>query len=425
MPGRSPGYEALAARLATRRTAPARLAAGDRFELDGIAIDVLWPDAARSRGAVRRRERGQRRSIVLLGTFEGRRFLLTGDAEADVEALLVARGLPPVDVLKAGHHGSRTSTTDALVDATRPRVAAISVGAGNDYGHPSREVLARLVAAGAIVLRTDEVGTIDVALDAGGVEVRTTRPAPGRARPAPIGPRPAGHCRGADARPSPVLARPGARPGLPYDRRDVGPIARGRRRPPPLARPARLAPPPRAGRRRGRRLARGALRRPRRARGPGARRGRRAPPRRRQGAPGDDPAGPCRTARARPPGSRARGHGGARTGGRGPPGDAPRRRRGGRVARDGAARGAPRRLRRQARRPAPRADGRAVRGLAPPLPGRLERRGRRRRPGAGRPRSSGPCAAAPASTPARSAACAGRAALCARRAGAPSAGAAA
>ena len=96
-------------------------------------------------------------SIVLLGSFEGRRFLLTGDAEAVVEAELVSRGLPTVDLLKVGHHGSRTSTTEELVAAARPRVAVVSVGAGNDYGHPSRDVLARLADAGAAVLRTDQV----------------------------------------------------------------------------------------------------------------------------------------------------------------------------------------------------------------------------------------------------------------------------
>ena len=80
-----------------------------------------------------------------------------------------------MDLLKAGHHGSRTSTTAALVEATRPRVAAISVGARNDYGHPSRDVLARLESAGATVLRTDQVGAVDVALGAAGIEVRTER----------------------------------------------------------------------------------------------------------------------------------------------------------------------------------------------------------------------------------------------------------
>ncbi len=395
MPGGSPGYEALAALLAGRGTAPARLAAGDRFEVDGIAVDVLWPDADRVPGTPS--DEGSEvndASIVLLGTFEGRRFLLTGDAEADVEAILAARGLPAVDVLKAGHHGSRTSTTDALVDATRPRVVAVSVGTGNDYGHPSREVLDRLAAAGAIVLRTDEVGTIDVALDAGGVEVRTTRPLPGQGADgagltryraaAAVATCGDGGVATSAARTVPAaLGRAG---GLPYDRPDVGPIARGRRRPPRLARPARMAPPARPGRRRGRGLARGALRRRRRTRGPGARRGRRAASRRRQGASRRRP-GPGPPARAgvggvalRPRPRRARGPD------RGPPGHAPDRAgdRGGRVARHGAPRGARRRVRGQARRPAPRADDGAIRPLAPPLPGGLVGRQRHPRPAAGR-----------------------------------------
>jgi len=376
MPGRGPGYQALAAALATGAVGHARLATGSRFVLDGIEVDVLWPDAAQvpaepsDDGSVVNDS-----SIVLLGTFEGRRFLLAGDAEADVEERLVARGLPAVDLLKAGHHGSRTSTTDALVAATRPRVAAISVGAQNDYGHPSREVLARLVAAGATVLRTDLLGTIDVALDARGVEVRTERRAPAAA---PTG-----------TRASPVAAAPSHRPGLPYDRGDARPDARGRRRPPPLARSSRLAPPPRARRGRDRRLPRDALRRTRRVGGPGPRGGGRAPPRRRQAprgdAPGADPAS-RRGLRRLAGNARVRG---ARAGGGDALGDATRRRRGRRLAGDRVARGAPRRLCRQARRAAPRVDGGSIRRLAAPLPRGLERRGRRGRAGPGRPPRAG------------------------------------
>ena len=356
MPGRSPGYEALAMALVARGATSGRLAAGDRFTLDGIGVDVLWPDADRvpaeasdDGGTV------NDASIVLLGSFEGRRFLLTGDAEADVEELLVARGLPTIDLLKAGHHGSRTSTTEALVAATRPRVAAVSVGARNDYGHPSREVLARLAAAGAAVLRTDQVGSIDVALGATGIEVRTERPIP---RAAEIG--------------------AGGR--LSYDRRDVGSLAHGRRRPPPVARPGRLARPPRAGRGRDRGLARRPLHRAWRARGPGAGRGGRAPPRRGQGdrayRPGRHPP-PRRRLRRLADCPRARRARGSR---RGAPGDPPPGWRGRPMAHGGLARGAPRRLRRQARRPAPGVDGRPLRRLAPALPGRLEGRRRCGRP---------------------------------------------
>ena len=275
MPGRSPGYEALAAILAVRGATSGRLLGGDRFGLDGIAFDVLWPDAGRvPPEASDDGSTVNDASIVLLGSFEGRRFLLAGDAEAAVDSELISRGLPTVDLLKAGHHGSRTSTTEELVATTRPRVAAVSVGAKNDYGHPSREVMARLEDAGAAVLRTDQVGTIDVALGAAGVEVRTEHPAPR----GEVGASPAGRrvdIRGESGRPA----------GLPYDRGDARPVAHGRRRAPPLARASLVASSPRPRGRGDRGLACGALRGPRPGRRPGARGGGRAPPRRRQGNP--------------------------------------------------------------------------------------------------------------------------------------------
>ena len=95
MPGRSPGYEALETILAARGTASGRLVAGDHFALDGIAMDVLWPDADRvPREASDDGSEVNDASIVLLGSFEGRRFLLMGDAEAEVEGELAARRPP-------------------------------------------------------------------------------------------------------------------------------------------------------------------------------------------------------------------------------------------------------------------------------------------------------------------------------------------
>lgn len=87
--------------------------------------------------------------------------LLTGDAEAPAEQLLVrsvSADVLNVDVLKAGHHGSRTSTTDQLVQAASPSVVTISVGEENTFGHPHSTVLSRLQSLP--VLRTDQMGTI-------------------------------------------------------------------------------------------------------------------------------------------------------------------------------------------------------------------------------------------------------------------------
>ena len=76
-------------------------------------------------------------------------------------------------VLKVGHHGSITSTTPAFLRAVHPRLALISVGAGNSYGHPGPEVLRELAAAGVRTLRTDRLGTIVVRTDGVALSVQT------------------------------------------------------------------------------------------------------------------------------------------------------------------------------------------------------------------------------------------------------------
>ncbi|HZM75114.1 MAG TPA: ComEC/Rec2 family competence protein [Candidatus Limnocylindrales bacterium] len=98
-------------------------------------------------------------SLILSATTGGVSVLLLGDAETEQQALV---RVPPVQVLKVAHHGSSYQDSD-LLDALRPRVALVSVGAGNDYGHPSESVLARLRANGARVCRTDLDGDIAVA----------------------------------------------------------------------------------------------------------------------------------------------------------------------------------------------------------------------------------------------------------------------
>ena len=89
--------------------------------------------------------------------------LIPGDLPGEGElALLSIADLPDVELLVAGHHGSATSTTQELLDAIRPEVAAISVGLDNRYGHPAQETLDKLEAVGAEIYRTDRDGTIRV-----------------------------------------------------------------------------------------------------------------------------------------------------------------------------------------------------------------------------------------------------------------------
>ena len=100
-------------------------------------------------------------SAVLLLTHGSKKFLFTGDAEKEAEADMLAKKLiPKVDVLKVGHHGSKDSTTTALLNKAKPTYAAISVGKSNRYGHPTSQTLNRLKAAKSKVYRTDKQGNI-------------------------------------------------------------------------------------------------------------------------------------------------------------------------------------------------------------------------------------------------------------------------
>jgi beta-lactamase superfamily II metal-dependent hydrolase len=100
-------------------------------------------------------------SAVLKVTFGSTSFLFTGDAEAESEGQMLAKGYNlKSDVLKVGHHGSDSSTTPAFLRAVAPKYAVISVGKDNPYDHPSPDTLAKLADAGVQVFRTDLQGTI-------------------------------------------------------------------------------------------------------------------------------------------------------------------------------------------------------------------------------------------------------------------------
>jgi competence protein ComEC len=136
---------------------------GDSINLDPtVKIDVLNPPANLLEGADNEAEFNDN-SVVLKLTYGQFSALLTGDMEERNEARLVSENATALDadVLKAGHHGSRTSSSSAFLDALTPEVVVISLGAGNTYGHPHQEALDRISAAGAEHLfRTDVDGTI-------------------------------------------------------------------------------------------------------------------------------------------------------------------------------------------------------------------------------------------------------------------------
>jgi competence protein ComEC len=144
--------------------------AGEQARLAGWLLRVLSPSAAPS-------GTDNGRSLVLLAETKGTRALLTGDIEAAGEQeLLGAEALAKgVDILKVAHHGSQTSSAAVFLRAVRPRLAVISVGAGNAFGHPHAAVLARLRSAGAPTLRTDLAGEVVVSILGGG-SLRVTAP---------------------------------------------------------------------------------------------------------------------------------------------------------------------------------------------------------------------------------------------------------
>ena len=124
---------------------------GDVFTLGGAEVTVLhcWPEAWETNDM----------SIVLRVDYADTSFLFTGDAEYMSEYMMIDSGWElKSDVLKVGHHGSDTSSTQEFIDAVLPDYAVISCGKNNPYGHPAEEVLERLKEC--TVLRTDELGTI-------------------------------------------------------------------------------------------------------------------------------------------------------------------------------------------------------------------------------------------------------------------------
>src|SRR2546425_1054058 len=142
--------------------------ARDRIEVDGVVLEVLSPDSLWLRLPLDVNEHG----VVLRVRYGGMRLLFQADAGLPVEGRL-AGTVGKVDLLKVGHHDSRTATSEDWLDELAPREAVISVGRNNSYGHPAPEVLERLARHGITVFRTDRSGTITFSTDGQGERVRS------------------------------------------------------------------------------------------------------------------------------------------------------------------------------------------------------------------------------------------------------------
>lgn len=137
---------------------PVRLAQGDVVRSGSLRLEALWPPLALLAGPLPPGADPNQEAVVLLARWHRFTMLLTADAEAGSVPLDPG----PLDVLKVAHHGSDDPGLAALLERTRPRLAVISVGADNPYGHPTAATLATLTAHGVRTLRTDRDGTVTI-----------------------------------------------------------------------------------------------------------------------------------------------------------------------------------------------------------------------------------------------------------------------
>lgn len=142
---------------------------GQKINLGNSAyLEILFPINTESD-----QSKTNNNSIVAKLVYGENELLLTGDMEAKVERELLARGVNvDADFLKIPHHGSKTSTTDSLLDSITPEIAFIQVGKDNRYGHPHPTVLERLERRGIKYYRTDIDGAIELILDSSNYQIK-------------------------------------------------------------------------------------------------------------------------------------------------------------------------------------------------------------------------------------------------------------
>jgi competence protein ComEC len=144
---------------------------GNAFSWDGVESQFLWPEISPEGVGPAPKNND---SLVLRLNYGERSMMLPGDAEKQAESSILSDNGETAlraDVLKVGHHGSKNSTMPGFLAAVRPRVAVISAGEDNPYGHPNPELLERLTSAGIRILRTDRDGAVHVLTDGKQLEI--------------------------------------------------------------------------------------------------------------------------------------------------------------------------------------------------------------------------------------------------------------
>jgi competence protein ComEC len=170
VPAADPEYDRFVNALRQRRVPLSAVSAGERFEIDGVMIEVLWPPAAYGAPVTS----GNNDSVVLRLVYGSVSILLSGDIERAAEDSLVASGVDlRADLLKAPHHGSRTSSTEAFLAAVNPRYAVISVGERSRFGHPHPAVVNRYLARNVKLYQTGRDGMVTIESDGSTLDIRT------------------------------------------------------------------------------------------------------------------------------------------------------------------------------------------------------------------------------------------------------------
>lgn len=151
-------YSNLLNALASSKAKVYAAKAGDTYKLDDISFDILGP--------VKDYKELNNTSVVVKVTYSNTKFLFQGDAEAKAEKDILAAGYDvSADVIKLGHHGSRTSTDLDYLRAVNPQAAVISCGLNNSYKHPNPETIAKLESMSIPYYRTDVRGNIVIECD--------------------------------------------------------------------------------------------------------------------------------------------------------------------------------------------------------------------------------------------------------------------
>lgn len=162
-------FKLLSTIIAEKKIPQRNVFEGDRYKLeDGMLMTVEAPSAgflqhSSPNGLIG--ESGELASLILKLTYKDFDLLLTGDSQTEALNKVASRNQDSIEVLQVPHHGSRTGLSGSIVEQIEPRLAIISVGAKNRYGHPSKEVLSSLKEAGIRTLRTDRQGDVEIVSD--------------------------------------------------------------------------------------------------------------------------------------------------------------------------------------------------------------------------------------------------------------------